>query len=96
MSLALGKSVAETQACVTSAEFSEWMAYDQLDPFGNVRGDMQAGIIAAQVGGGKPSDYMPKFDAPRVQQVNEMKAKMMGFARAHNQARKKRGKQRHR
>ena len=34
LALALGCSVREAQARITSAEFSEWCAYYQLEPFG--------------------------------------------------------------
>jgi hypothetical protein len=55
-----------------SKELTEWMAYFELDPFGNERGDLQAGIIAATVAnssmnrakGSKalmPSEFMPDF-----------------------------------
>jgi hypothetical protein len=52
-------------------ELAEWMAYDSLDPFGGVRGDVQAGVVAAAVmnaAGGKgrddvfcAADFMPDF-----------------------------------
>ena len=54
---------------MSSREFTEWAAYDKLDPIGGVRGDIQAGIVAATVynsnrGKGKvlsAKDFMPKF-----------------------------------
>jgi hypothetical protein len=45
--LHLGLPVAEAQQRIDAREFAEWMAYDQLDPFGQVRGDLQAGIVAS-------------------------------------------------
>lgn len=30
-----------------SRELAEWQAYAQLDPFGNARGDLRAGIVAS-------------------------------------------------
>lgn len=50
---------------------AEWQAYDLIDPFGNERGDFQAGVIASNViapylkkgaKAPKPGDFMPKFD----------------------------------
>ncbi len=60
---------------MTSEELSEWMAYDKLDPVGEYRGDVQAGIIASVLANvarqafgkkgakkTKPSDFMPDWD----------------------------------
>jgi len=52
-------------------ELAEWMAYEELEPFGEARADMRAGIIAATFANVhrrkgarpfKPIDFMPKFD----------------------------------
>ena len=32
---------------LSSREFDEWMAYYGLEPFGELRGDLQAGIVAS-------------------------------------------------
>lgn len=51
-----------------------WMAYDQLDPIGGERGDLQAGIIAStvfncrfpnQLKQAAPAEWMPDFDDSR-------------------------------
>lgn len=34
---------------MSSREFSEWMAYDRVDPFGPRRDDLRAGSIAAMI-----------------------------------------------
>ncbi len=60
---------------MTSEELSEWMAYDRLDPVGEFRGDIRAGIISSVVANiarqafGKkgtkktqPMDFMPDWD----------------------------------
>jgi hypothetical protein len=61
---------------ISSKELTEWMIYDKLEPFGDSRGDIQAGIISASVynsqGGNKgkaysPSDFIPKFWAKEEQ-----------------------------
>jgi len=46
---ALGATVGELQQRMSSSEFSEWQVLYQLDPFGNLRGDFQAGQIASTV-----------------------------------------------
>ncbi|MDR5801204.1 hypothetical protein [Caballeronia sp. LZ001] len=40
-------SVARCQTEVDSAEFNEWLAYYQIEPFGTQMDDMRAGVIAA-------------------------------------------------
>ena len=64
-------------------EFQLWKAYAMIEPFGNIRGDIQAAIIAQTVanvhrGRGQRSykiqDFMPKFDraAPAPQSSDQM------------------------
>ena len=61
-------TVREMLARIDSNELSEWMAFYELDPFGSVRTDLNAGVIAATIANvnrgknGKtfqPSDFMP-------------------------------------
>ncbi|WP_150558866.1 phage tail assembly protein T [Pandoraea bronchicola] len=40
-------SVARCQAEVSGAEFGEWLAYYQIEPFGTRVDDLRAGVIAA-------------------------------------------------
>lgn len=56
---------------MSSEELSMWMAYEVIEPFGETRADIRAGIIAstiANVNRGKnqkafsPEDFMVKFD----------------------------------
>lgn len=58
---------------LTSRQFSEWMAFYTLDPFGDQRADLRTGILAAVVNNrwrGKseqprePSDFMPFREQP--------------------------------
>lgn len=49
LALALGCTVAELQDRMSSAEFAEWMAFYGVEPFGEVRGDIQAAVIASTV-----------------------------------------------
>ena len=65
--MALGKTVKQLLAEVDSAELSEWIAFDQVEPLPDPY--WQAGVIAATVansaggrrGGGSfgPADFMP-------------------------------------
>lgn len=59
---------------LTSRQLAEWMAYYAVDPFGDQRGDLQAGIIAATVSNrwrgkneapAKPVDFMPYIEKPQ-------------------------------
>ncbi|MBU3694793.1 MAG: hypothetical protein FGM40_08205 [Rhodocyclaceae bacterium] len=65
---------------IDSAELAEWLAYDQIEPFGPQREDLRAGLICSTVANHsmspprrprRPSDYMlfahepgQAFDAP--------------------------------
>lgn len=50
MSLALGIPVGELQGRVSSAEFSEYLAYERVSgTFGPERGDLQAALVATVV-----------------------------------------------
>lgn len=58
---------------IPSRLLSEWMAFAQLEPFGEERADLRAGIVASTVANvyrakdERPlsaQDFMPKFDQP--------------------------------
>lgn len=61
-------SVRRAQEEIDSAEFTEWMAYYQLEPFGEERADLRAAIIASTIANAfskkrsKPQDFMPQFE----------------------------------
>ncbi len=42
-------TVAELLSRISSRELTEWEAYYGLEPFGQERGDLQAGIVAAVI-----------------------------------------------
>lgn len=54
--------------------YQDWMTYSELEPFGEERADLRAGIIATTIANclarrkGKPAfrvkDFMPEFDRP--------------------------------
>lgn len=47
LALAIGGcTVAELQQRMGSAEFAAWLAFYQVEPFGELRGDMRAAMIA--------------------------------------------------
>lgn len=87
---------------VSSAELSEWIEYYRLEPFGEERADLRAGIVASTIANChvgkrgkafKPSDFMPFFEketSNRVMSQNEISAMCSEF-RAASRARKKRG-----
>lgn len=63
----MSRTVAELLAAMDSRELAEWQAFAQLEPFGEVRDDLRAGVVASTVAnvnrgkGGKafqPSDFL--------------------------------------
>lgn len=63
------------QQKISSREFTEWIAYYQLEPFGEERADLRMGIIASLIANSnrdpkkrkkpfEPKDFMPLFEAP--------------------------------
>ena len=60
----------------------EWIAYSNLEPFGETRADLRAGIVAATVANANrdakkrkrpfgPEDFMPKFEPKAPQSTEE-------------------------
>tara|TARA_R110000803_G_scaffold43701_3_gene93020 strand:+ start:8564 stop:8896 length:333 start_codon:yes stop_codon:yes gene_type:complete len=90
----LGRTVAELQATMGIREFIEWAAYYKLNPFGPVRGDYQAALIASTVANANRSskqrapkleDFLLKFGAVvRRASPESIAAKFRMFAKAHN------------
>lgn len=73
LALALGKTVHEIESQMTMREFYAWLDFYAVEPFGDTRADIRAGIIAATTanvyrGKGKkpfsPSDFMLFKDEP--------------------------------
>lgn len=86
-------TVAELLARISSRELSEWMAYAQLDPFGQERGDLQAGIVAATVANTardtdkrrrpfRADEFMPSFFEEKRQTAAEQLRVAQMFAAA--------------
>ena len=66
----MGKTVKQLLAEMDSAELTEWMAYDQVEPFGEWRADLRAGIVASTIANAlrgrgsrpfRPEDFIPQF-----------------------------------
>ena len=76
-------TVARLSAEMTAREFKEWQAYFDIEPFGEKRADLRAGIVASTVHNMqtrhslKPSDFMPDFGPKRRQTVAEMQARIL-------------------
>jgi len=56
---------------MTSEHLGEWMAYSKLEPWGEERADLRAGIVASVIANSnkaknkkpfKPTDFMPAFE----------------------------------
>lgn len=47
---------------VTRRQFANWMALMQIQPFGDLRGDIQAAIVARAMAGGTLQDHMPLLE----------------------------------
>lgn len=87
-------SVAECQAAISCAEFTDWLAYYQLEPFGEERADLRNAILCALIANllrgkgrrAKLKDFLPRFDEEprRKQSLADMRAVMERFTAAHN------------
>jgi len=75
LALALGMTVGELLARISSRELSEWMAFFQLEPWGAEVEDWRTGLIASTIANVnrdpkkrrkpyEPEDFMPQFDRP--------------------------------
>jgi hypothetical protein len=85
----LGMTVRELLSRLDSRELSEWIAYYNLDPFGEARADYRAAMLAcltANINRGKHepfkiSDFMPNFEPKKPQTMEEMKRILMSISR---------------
>ncbi len=80
-------TVKEMLQRIDSTELAEWMAYYGLEPFGQEREALHAGIIAATVANAnaakgktyQPSDFMPDFER-KGQTADDMRAILNAMA----------------
>jgi hypothetical protein len=72
---------------ISSRQFADWLAYYSLEPFGEERADLRAGIVASVVnnrwrGKGEkalsPIDFMP-YTEEHTQTAEEQMALFQGF-----------------
>lgn len=70
----MGRTVAELGAALTSAELTEWLAYEQLEPWGEERMDWRFAVLDSLLanqwrGRGDrpvmPEAFVPDFDGGR-------------------------------
>ena len=73
---------------ISSRDFAEWMAYSRLEPWGEERADLRAGIVASTIAnsnrgkGQKPfkvADFLPSFEP---ESEEEAAARLMARAMA--------------
>ena len=85
-------TVAELGARMSSREFSEWRAFAAEEPFGPLREDERAGVIASMLAnpyrakgreGFTPEDFFPSLKAPAPPPTPEgLAAKLKAWAAA--------------
>ena len=64
MALALGMTVRELLSTVDSRELAEWIAYHtHVEPIGEVRGDLRAGIVASTIANVNRKKHRAPFKA---------------------------------
>lgn len=87
--MALGKTVGDLSEEISDAELQEWMVFYRLEPFGEERADLRAGIVAATIANAnrgkrrqafKPTDFMPyaKLKAERQRWKGAPKGRALG------------------
>lgn len=90
LALALGLPVREMLASMGSDELTEWMAYYQLEPFGDYRADYRSGVVAStfanahrpkDAGPFKPEDFMPFLDKPKATKAPTQDETQLNVAR---------------
>lgn len=80
---------------LTAAQLQEWIAYSRVEPFGELRADLRAGIIAATQANChrskrsqafKPEDFMPEFAQRKPERMSSkaIASTLRQFATAHN------------
>lgn len=86
-------TVRELLGRIDSRELSEWAAYYSVEPFGDFRSDLQAGIVASTLANCNrtsnssrsfnPTDFMPigEHNKPKVMSGDDIKEVMMGIAK---------------
>lgn len=89
LALALGRTVAELEATLSGQELTEWMAFDAVEPFGEQRDDLRAGIVASTMANChrsrgpafKPQDFMPFAEKPKADPAAALQALRNAFGK---------------
>lgn len=78
LALAMGRTRDDLMRSMSSAEFCEWMAFAELEPFGSLREDYRAGLAAAATVNvwrsskdekvTAPLDFFPEYQQQQQQQ----------------------------
>ena len=83
LALAMGRTIEELRAVLSYREFLDWCVYYEVEPWGEPRADLRAGIVASTIANyaGKqradgvepasPYDFMPYLDRQQDQAVAE-------------------------
>jgi hypothetical protein len=90
LALALGMPVRELLQRIGSDEITEWMAFYQMEPFGDMRADLRSGVIASTFANANrtkhtrpftPEDFMPFVDRPEPIDETRKNAAFLNVAR---------------
>ena len=86
-------SVSEAQSRIDSAEFAEWIAYNNTDPFTVNRIENMLGVVAAILvntnmkRGGRmydAKDFIPKYSKQKKQNGRDLETKMRAIFNGNN------------
>ncbi len=92
--LVLGCTLDELGQRMSAREFGWWAEFYRQEPFGDTRGDVQAGIVAATVanmagrtrtqqsGAASPSDFVPKWSTGEVEGAKPVEIDPLAFFNA--------------
>ena len=92
LALALGLPVRDLLARIGSDELTEWMAFYQMEPFGDFRADVRSGIVAATFANANrardakpftPEDFMPFIDKQPTKNETKINATRLKAMFAH-------------
>lgn len=73
---------------ISADDLMEWVAYNEIEPFGEARADLRAGIVASTIANVnrpknsralRPGDFMPDF-TPREPQTTESMVQVLKLA----------------
>lgn len=82
----MGRPIAQLKAEMSHREFVSWLAFYEVEPWGEERADLRAGIVASTVAnchvsrkgkGFKPSDFMPDFGKAAKRKTGQTREEQM-------------------